>query len=82
MLDDCVIYLRTVLLFISPFMLQNVFQSFLVTAQKPHAGLIVTIIAGLTNMSLEPYLSLFSAGVSPVLPWQQGSASVSAVFCL
>lgn len=34
MLDDCVIYLRTVLLFISPFMLQNVFQSFLVTARS------------------------------------------------
>ena len=34
MLDDCVIYLRTVLLFISPFMLQNVFQSFLVTARE------------------------------------------------
>lgn len=65
MLDDCVIYLRTVLLFISPFMLQNVFQSFLVTAQKPHAGLIVTIIAGLTNMSLDAlFIVVFRWGVA------------------
>lgn len=65
MLDDCVIYLRTVLLFISPFMLQNVFQSFLVTAQKPHAGLIVTIIAGLTNMSLDAlFIGVFRWGVA------------------
>ncbi len=65
MLNDCVIYLRTVLLFISPFMLQNVFQSFLVTAQKPHAGLIVTIIAGLTNMSLDAlFIVVFRWGVA------------------
>ena len=65
MLDDCVIYLLTVLLFISPFMLQNVFQSFLVTAQKPHAGLIVTIIAGLTNMSLDAlFIVVFRWGVA------------------
>lgn len=53
MLDDCVIYLRTVLLFISPFMLQNVFQSFFVTAEKPHLGLYVVIAAGVTNMVLD-----------------------------
>jgi Na+-driven multidrug efflux pump len=46
-------------------MLQNVFQSFLVTAQKPHAGLIVTIIAGLTNMSLDAlFIVVFRWGVA------------------
>lgn len=65
MLEDCVIYLRTVLLFISPFMLQNVFQSFLVTAQKPHAGLMVTVAAGLTNMILDAlFIAVFRWGVA------------------
>ncbi len=65
MLDDCVTYLRTVLLFISPYMLQNVFQSFLVTAQKPHAGLVVTVAAGLTNMILDAlFIAVFRWGVA------------------
>ena len=35
------------------FMLQNVFQSFFVTAEKPHLGLYVVIAAGVTNMVLD-----------------------------
>jgi len=34
-------------------MLQNVFQSFLVTAEKPGLGLVVTVAAGLTNVVLD-----------------------------
>ena len=34
-------------------MLQNSFQSFLATAEKPHFGLRVTVFAGLTNMVLD-----------------------------
>ena len=34
-------------------MLQNSFQSFLATAEKPHFGLRVTVFAGLTNMGLD-----------------------------
>lgn len=36
-----------------PFMLQNVFQSFFVTAEKPKLGLFVIIAAGVTNMVLD-----------------------------
>lgn len=51
-IDDCVLYGR-VLLAALLFMLQNSFQSFLATAEKPHFGLRVTVFAGLTNMVLD-----------------------------
>jgi len=53
MLENAVRYGRLLLLFITFFMLQNFFQSFLVTAEKPKLGLIITVIAGLTNMFLD-----------------------------
>lgn len=59
MIEDCVIYGRIVLGFIAAFMLQNVFQTFLATAEKPKLGLTATVIAGVTNMALD---ALFIAG--------------------
>lgn len=52
MLDNCVVYGRIILCTLTAFMLQNVFQSFLVTAERPQLGLAVTVAAGVTNMSL------------------------------
>ena len=52
-IDDCVLYGRVLLVSLPFFMLQNSFQSFLATAEKPHFGLRVTIFAGLTNMVLD-----------------------------
>lgn len=46
------------------FMLQNSFQSFLVTAEKPKLGLAVTLCAGCTNMLLDfLFIYLFKWGV-------------------
>ncbi len=59
MIQDCVIYGRVVLCFNITFMLQNVFQMFLTTAEKPKLGLAVTIAAGIANMVLD---ALFIAG--------------------
>lgn len=53
MVENCVLYARTCLVFNTMFMLQNVFQSFLVTAERPKLGLIVIVAAGLTNMGLD-----------------------------
>lgn len=53
MLDDAVIYARIVLLAMPLFMLQNTFQNFFVTAEKPKPGLAVTVAAGVTNMVLD-----------------------------
>ena len=53
LLEYCVIYGRVLLIALTAFMLQNVFQSFLVTAEKPKLGLLTTVIAGLTNVVLD-----------------------------
>ena len=53
MLPVCVSYGRIVLLGLIPYMLQNTFQSFLVTAERPQLGLYVTIAAGVTNIVLD-----------------------------
>lgn len=64
MLENCVIYGRVVLLALTPFMLQNVFQSFLVTAGKPTLGLGVTVAAGVTNMFLDfLFIAVFKWGI-------------------
>lgn len=59
MIDSCVLYGRIVIGFTPAFMLQNVFQSFLIAAQKPKLGLAATIAAGVTNMALD---ALFIVG--------------------
>ncbi|WP_322172594.1 MATE family efflux transporter [Acutalibacter caecimuris] len=59
MLGDCVLYGRIVIGFTTAFMLQNVFQTFLSTAEKPKLGLFYTVAAGVTNMALD---ALFIAG--------------------
>ena len=53
LIDYCVVYGRLLLVGLTPFMLQNVFQTFLVTAEKPNVGLKITIGAGLTNIILD-----------------------------
>ena len=53
MIDYCVIYGRTTLVFNTFFMLQNTFQTFLATAEKAKLGLFITVAAGVTNMVLD-----------------------------
>ncbi len=53
MLGYCVTYGHVVLLGLPFYMLQNMFQSFLIAAEKPKLGLAVTIAAGVTNMVLD-----------------------------
>ena len=65
MLDDCVLYGRIVNGFTAAFMLQNVFQSFLIAAEKPKLGLAATIAAGVTNMVLDAlFVAVFHWGIA------------------
>ena len=65
MLADCVLYGRIVLAFNTAFMLQNVFQSFLIAAEKPKMGLWITVAAGVTNMALDAlFMAVFGWGVA------------------
>lgn len=56
MLQNCVVYGRTLIIFLIPFCLQNAFQSFLIVAEKPTLGLIISIVSGVSNMILDFWL--------------------------
>ena len=70
MLADCLVYGRIVIAFTVPFMLQNIFQSFLIAAEKPKLGLFATVVAGVTNMVFD---FLFVA----VLRWGVAGAAIA-----
>lgn len=65
MMADCILYGRIVTGFTVAFMLQNVFQSFLIAAEKPKLGLLATVLAGITNMALDAvFIIVFKLGVA------------------
>ena len=65
MIGDCLLYGRIVIAFTVSFMLQNLFQNFLITAEKPKLGLFATLGAGITNMVLDAlFVGLFGWGVA------------------
>lgn len=73
MLEDCVKYGSVSMIALTAFMLQNTFQSFFVTAEKPKLGLWIIIAAGCTNMVLDAlFIAVFRWGVI-------GAASATAV---
>ena len=72
LLDYCVSYGTIIILALVPFMLQNVFQSFMVTAERPKLGLYITIAAGVCNMLLDIlFVACFGWGV-------EGAAAATA----
>ena len=65
MLPYCVTYGRILMLALVPFMLQNVFQSFLVTAEHPQLGLYTTLVSGVSNIVLDAlFIAVFRWGVT------------------
>lgn len=64
LLENSVIYGRVILCATPAFMLQYGFQSFFVTAEKPQMGLMVTILAGVTNIVLDAvFVAVFQWGL-------------------
>lgn len=60
-----VIYGRIITAALPTFMLQNVFQSLLIAAEKPKVGLFVTVGAGITNMVLDlVFVALLRWGIA------------------
>ena len=70
--DYCVLYGRVLLSAHPFFILQNIFQSFFVTAEKPRLGLIVTAVAGGINIILD---AVFVAGFK----WGLAGAAAATV---
>ena len=64
MLMYAVKYGRIVLLGLPFFMLQNSFQNFFITAERPKLGLAVTVAAGVTNIVLDAlFIAVFKWGI-------------------
>lgn len=59
LLKNFIIYGRINFIALPFFILQVMFQSFFVAAEKPKLGLVITISSGLTNMVLDAVLVLF-----------------------
>lgn len=57
-LEYAVVYGRILILGLIPFMLQNSFQSFLIVAEKPNMGFVISLAAGITNIVLD-YLLIY-----------------------
>ncbi|MDE6036568.1 MAG: MATE family efflux transporter [Ruminococcus sp.] len=65
MLDYCLKYGRILICVVPFFMLQNVFQSFFITAGKPDTGLKISILSGVTNMVFDfLFIGVFKWGVT------------------
>jgi len=62
LLKQSILYAKILLPGIPLFMLQFMFQSFMITAERPKLGMIITISAGLTNMLLD-YLLIANWGL-------------------
>ena len=56
LVDNCVLYGRIILIALPLNVLQFLFQSFFVTAEKPQLGLATTVSSGVTNMVLDAVL--------------------------
>lgn len=53
MMEYCLTYGRIMLIGMVAFILENSFQSFMIVEEKPKFGLVISIIAGCTNMILD-----------------------------
>lgn len=65
MIDICVLYGRIIIGFTPAYIMQSIFHSFSIAAEKPKLGLIATIAAGVTNMALDAlFIVVFKWGVA------------------
>ncbi len=65
LLEYSVLYSRLLFAALTPFVLQNVFQSFFVTAEKPGLSLKMSIAAGITNIVLDYlFIAVFRWGLA------------------
>ena len=75
LLENAVLYARIILIALPFNVLQLLFQSFCVTAEKPKLGLLVTVFSGVTNMILDAVL----VGLLPQEYKLAGAAAATAL---
>ncbi len=63
-IQNALVYARILIVCQTLYMVQNVFQSFFVTAEKATMGFVVTVLAGATNMALDAlFVAVFGWGI-------------------
>lgn len=73
LLEYCVRYSRILSIALTAFVLQNIFMSFFVTAEKPTLSLTVSVIGGVTNIVLDAvFIAVFNWGIA-------GAATATAI---
>lgn len=82
LLENCVIYGRIILCALPFYILQLLFQSFFVTAEKPQLGLVVTVCAGITNMLLDAVLVMLLPQEYKLIGAAIATASSQTVGCV
>ena len=76
MLEYCVSYGRILMAVMPAFMLQTMFQTFFVTAEKPELGFKITVAAGVANMFLDwLFIAVFGWGLEGAA-WATGLSQV------
>ena len=65
LMKDCIVYGVILLAGTVPFMLQVAMQSFLIVAEKPKMGLLLSVAAGITNMLLDYiFIAVLDLGIA------------------
>ena len=65
MLEDCVLYGNILQLALTAYLLQYIFQSFCITAEKPNMSLVMMVTAGVSNMILDAlFVAVFRWGIA------------------
>lgn len=83
MLENAVVYGRIIMSVLPAYMLQQEFQSFFVTAQKPQLGLVFSLAAGITNMILDAlFVAVFKWGLPGAALATATSQVVGGIFPL
>ena len=88
LLNYCITYGKVLLMGQTFFLLQNSFQSFMIVANKPKLGLIITVISGVGNMVLDFLLvyvfelGVFGAALASILSQMIGALIPILYFAL
>lgn len=72
LLNDAILYCKILMPATPIFMLQFLFQAFFITAEKPTTGMIVTVLAGLTNIVLDAVFII-------ILKWGIAGAALATI---
>lgn len=55
-LENCLLYGRVALPFSALFILQGIFQNFLITSEKPKLAMVITVVSGISNLFFDVLL--------------------------